>query len=342
MTPIVHRISECGWAVTLLGASRTAPGGRTEGGAYETFQSAEVACNEFSAMGYSGHVAKVPLEFAQRLLDLGEPDCVLVGCAHDASGNNVYLEDVIIRAACLAGVQSLQIVDGWDVWVPRKDGSRANNYAAPDKIAQQILISREAADIDHIHITGYPALDAVTPGADSAMREAARACYDLAGYRVVTYFGQVNTNNPETLRWTIDALQPDDRLLFQPHPRDERNYSAVLQAAGDLVVDYLPDDVPALVVADLCLTHHSTVGLRAVSLGLPLINILLDDDLVDVRRLCGGYPLSVLGLSTEVSSSRALREALQSPMRPPERAVLEDALYCDGQATERVIQLIRE
>lgn len=155
---------------------------------------------------------------------------------------------------------------------------------------------------------------------------------------MLVYFGQVNSQNPLTLKWTVRAMRSDDRLIFQRHPRDERDYSETLSILRNRLIGCSLPTSTALFVADVAITHHSTMGLHAVSLGIPTINILLDEELRDIREICGGYPLARMGLSKEVHSEAELTAVLADNLKPFDKEKARRLLSLDGGSVDRIIE----
>jgi len=325
--------------VITLGAL---PDDRALGGASAIFARCGVPHTDLRQLNYLGPANAVPQVLAEDLLAQTRPDAVLVGCSRDPSGSWTTLEDALVASAHTRDIVSVQLLDGWDVWFPRNTRVTAGRLAAPDEAARRIVQQRGGVPAEQIVATGQPAVDAIDPSSVQLRREERRASLGVAAdERVVLYCGQVSSDNPLTLMWTIDALGPRDRLIFQRHPRDARSYDSVLAAAAGRVLASAPRGDDVFAVADVCVTHSSTVGLRAAAHGLPVVNVLLDGELDDVRRLCGGYPLAALGVSREVHDARALAGALAGNVPRPNAALLRERLHLDGRAAERVHALLQ-
>ena len=230
----------------------------------------------------------------------------------------------------------------WDVWFPRKERSFAHTYAVLDEFTEKIMVSRGAPP-ERVVVTGNPAFDVFAEAA--AVRNSERRQeLGLSDERLLVYFGQAVASNgaPDdhaTLRWLIDAMQPTDRLIFCKHPRDDREYSHILKHADGRLVQSSWNSDQLLSVADVCLTHYSMMGLKSALLNFPTINLLLDDDLPDIRAMCGGFPLSLVGGSYEAHSPEALKVLLAGQLLGTASKV-KSALHVDGKSTERVVRVV--
>lgn len=79
---------------------------------------------------------------------------------------------------------------------------------------------------------------------------------------------------------------------------------------------------------------------HSVSLGIPTVNILVDDKLRDVRQICGGYPLACMGLSQEVHSEVELVAVLHNNQKLVNVEKARNFLGLDGKSTDRVIEAL--
>lgn len=309
------------------------------GGSAEVFRRLELPAIELRDIGYVHDATAVPDAVADVLISQVRPDAILVGCSRDPSGLWSTIENALIRRAAAHGLGCVQLVDGWDVWYPRQTDCEPHAIAVPDELAQRLVERRGGR---RAVVTGQPALDDLARSVCKSRRDALRRGLGVPpDTRVVGYFGQVSSDNPLTLGWTIEALGPRDRLLFVRHPRDQRSYASHLARASGRLLTGSIDAETALHVADLCITHSSTMGLKAAILGLPVINVLIGDEQRDLRKLCGGYPLAVLGLSREVHSRDELATALRTGVAPSDPSMVRTRLHLDGGAATRVLALLR-
>lgn len=260
----------------------------------------------------------VTQEQADELLTRLRPEILLAGAVNEPTGLLRPLEDAVYEAAASRGMRNFQFIEGWDVWHPRQWGSpQAGTYLVTDNYAGAVLQS-EGVPPDRIRITGYSPSLMVPNQVDLKERSRIRMELGIADtQRLVAYFGQVACDNPTTLGWTSEAMDPDDRLIFQKHPRDVRPLDRLMAAcpAGSVMVSDLPS-TRILHAADVCVTHFSLMSFTAAGLGIPSILILLADDVLRIRRICGQYPTTLLGGTVECHNLEGLRRALNECRRP--------------------------
>ena len=298
VAPVVSTLRAAGHDVTLLSLHNTTPATARCGGASAVFDRLGLSYREAAPICLDP--TAVPTSVASGLITETRPDRIVVGTSRDPSGVQQMIEDALIAAGHVSGIPTVQIVDSWDVWFPRRAGQHATRLAVPDEMAARVVQHRGGLPDEAIVATGQPAFDRLGTRGATVVRALTRRALGLTCERVVVYCSQVNSDNPTTLAWVIDEMGPNDRLLFQRHPRDTREYGPLLGRASDRL---LPLSDSPLAIGDVCVTHHSSVGIEALLAGLGLINILLDGELADVREICGGYPLSSLGLSHEAHSA---------------------------------------
>lgn len=340
LVPVVQKLSVLGHTVTLIGVGNDTPETRHNGGSVNVFRHKNVPFTDLFNLGYRGSVVDVPPDFIRSVLAVESPDRILVGCVRDPSGSVCSVEEGLIEALQQAEIQIVQIIDGWDVWFPRKTGCCAAAFVVQDRFAKKILAYRGHIDDSRIFVTGQPAFDTILQDGLMSLRGRKRHELGLNGERVLLYCSQVSSANPRTLKWLASAIRSGDRLIFQRHPRDQRDYSETLSALANRLIDCQLSTLTALSVTDMCITHSSTVGLHAVTLGIPTINILLDKELQDVRDICGGYPLACMGLSREVHSEAGLAVALTDQLNPHDPQTAMALLNVDGTSADRVVEVI--
>ncbi len=342
IAPVVSRLRDAGHTVELIGVRNDTPATRNHGGSAHLFERIGVEYSELASDGYDGDVVQIPDDYADSLFDNFAPDRVLVGCSMDATGEFVDIEDALVHVAARRGVRSVHVVESWVVWYPRKSGILASAYAVFDRTIADVMAARGAPS-DAIVITGNPALDGYTmpvSGSRTSIREQLR----LNGERLIVYFGQARTprstpNDPRTLGWIVDDLASEDRLIFARHPRDDRDYTEVLARAGGklLTTDLTSDEV--VYGADVAVSHYSTMALKSALLDIPTVLILEENDILDLRRECGGYPLSTVGGAYEVNTAPQLAALLRQELSG-KAATLRAAVNVDGRATERIAELV--
>ena len=190
-----------------------------------------------------------------------------------------------------------------------------------------------------IVVTGNPGLDMYAE-AKVTQRSERRRELGLKDERVLVYFGGGRSpNDPSTLRWVIEAMRETDRLIFARHPRDPQDYEGVLALAGQRLIRSTWKADKLVSVADVCFTHYSTMGLKAALLDLPVISLLLDNDVPELRAICGGFPLSLIGGSIEANASREVQDLLSVELVGNATKV-KAALHIDGQSAARIAQLV--
>ena len=342
MAPVVSNLRDAGHTVKLIGVRNDTPETRNHGGSALLFEQMGVEHSELQTDGCHGDVTRVSLDYASSLFERFTPDRVLVGCSVDRSGEIMCIEDAVIWAASRRQIPSVHVVGGWDVWYPRIAGALASRWAVFDEAVAEEMVQR-GAPRSKIEITGNPALDAYsTP--DLSRRQDVRDRLAIGDERLIAYFGQARTpgsipDNPRTLRWVVDALGPEDRLIFARHPRDDRDYGDLLTHPDRrlLAVD-LPTDQLVYGI-DVAVSHFSTMSLKAALLSIPTILVLVDSDIPDRRKECGGYPLSNIGGAYEVNAEPQLTDLLQQKLSG-KASTLRAAVNVDGRATERVAGLV--
>lgn len=341
LAPVIRQLLTLDHAVTVVGVNNDAPETRGHGGSANVFRSQNIPFTDLFDLGYRGSAVQVSGRFGRSLVEAVKPDRILVGCVRDPSGELSSMEDALIDASRDLGIRVVQVIDGWDVWFPRVTGRCAVAFAVPDPLCKKILARRGGIPEDAISVTGQPALDSVRNGEVGHRRQQERERLQLGHTeRVLLYCGQVTAQNPLTLRWTVNAMRSNDRLIFQRHPRDQRDYTQIVSSAGRKIIGLRMSSAAGLSVADVCVTHYSTMGLRAASLGIPIVNILLEDELQDIREMVGGYPLSCMGLSREVHSEAELAAVLSGDLPSLDIEDVRRALGLDGRVVGRIVDLL--
>ncbi len=329
--------------VELVGVGAPQPEFRKVGGSADIFRRAGLDFTDVFDLWPEIDPLHIPDSSVDALLKRSVPDRVVVGCSPEETGSTYDIEDALLRAARRWSIRTIQVVEWWDSWYPRGDGTLADAYAALDRMTAGVLMSR-GVPAERITVTGSPGLDGYAY-LGVTDRDARRHELGLEGERLLAFYGQAPYPNgapdsPTTLEWTVRAMRDNDRMVFCPHPRDTREYGAILAIGGERVLRTSMTSDQMLSAADLELSHYSTMGLKADLLGIPTINFLLDDDFLDLKRLCGGFPLELVGASgPEVGSYGALVGALAGPFPKPNRSARRE-LSVDGLAAHRVADLL--
>jgi hypothetical protein len=204
-------------------------------------------------------------------------------------------------------------------------------------------MGKRGAEMSRIVITGNPNLDRFASAVPD-QREPVRNALSLTDERLIVYFGQAvarrgTPDDPTTLKWVVDALGPDDRLVFSPHPRDDRDYTSVLASAGNRLIETSLSSDEVLHGADVSISHYSTMLMKSSLLNIPSISIIYGEDIYDLRREAGGSPMTMLGGVYEVNTSEQLTRRLAGEL-PGLASVVKKSLSVDGRATERVADLV--
>ena len=337
---MVTELRGVGHDVSLIGVRNDTPTSKVHGGSAGVFEREGLAFAALTELGYNGDVVSLPRVFVDSLLDNYEPDAILVGCSADETGEHIGIEEALLKAGSDRSIRTMQVVESWGAWFPRKRPVMADVFAAADMFTDKVLRSRGVPE-DKIVTTGHPGLDRYA-GNTKVRREDERQHLGIDDGRVLVYFGQradpPNTlDDSTTLRWVIQSLQRDDRLIFSRHPRDDGDYAELFERANGRMIstDWSSDRL--LSVADVCLTRYSTMGLKSALLDIPTVNILLDGDYREVRSACGGFPLALVGGTYVVHTRQELAATLSSDLKG-RAAPLKAALCIDGGSTLRVLQ----
>ncbi|MBF0328469.1 MAG: hypothetical protein HQL10_04875 [Nitrospirae bacterium] len=281
-------------------------------GARSILKSSGVDFKEADSFGPLPDYYNVSVEFAAGLLDRLQPDKVLVGTYRDLTMERVTLEDALIVAARMARIPVFQFVDMWDNWFQKKKLSiEPDAFLVQDGITER-LIRKRGGGSGTYNIVGNPSLEWFIRTRTTRQKRLSKELFGLEGRRVIAYFGQcAPVNNEISLGWAMEALGASDVLIFCKHPRDERELA--MRYRNDSRMIELPvssDDI--LDVTDICLTHTSTMSIKASFLKIKTINIIPAGECDELLSECGGYPLSLMGGSILVRSSGELHEALAS------------------------------
>jgi CDP-Glycerol:Poly(glycerophosphate) glycerophosphotransferase len=279
-----------------------------------------------------------------------------------------------ITCAQRVGIPGLHVLHGFMY------GTRnAHDTVTADVIAAYSQRSKDTyvgfgAHPDHVRVTGNPMWDVYCRPPLPGFRE--RVCEDLGlapNRPIIEYaltnvhrFSAVSINHPEyhleTAEAVIDAFatlsrrHPDWQFLLRPHPSDHDAKDRLLERASeaglaDLRVDrQLPYD--SVVTADVMLCTHSNLGVEALLLGKPVINVAIDRlagpvfqegegplFLEDDAILWAREADEIAPLVEKALSDSSTRQRL-SEGRP---ATAERYNYLnDGKATDRVCALVQE
>ena len=341
--PVVLALRGWGHDTVLVGMGNETPDTKIHGGSAAVFRTQSVSFMDLRDTGYKGDPVRIPAEYTDALINKYRPDKIVVGCPGDGTGLLFGIDEALVAAGIVHGIKVVQIVELWNVWTPRSNPAFATVYAVLDRFTRTIMVAR-GAPANHIVVTGSPALEGVDQGFQIE-RPRRRQEMGLTNERLLLYIGMaaagagVADNTRTTLGWVVDGLKSTDRLVFSRHPRDNRDYSDILNRAGHRLIETNMDSHLLLGLSDICLSSYSTMGLKAALMAVPNINILLENDIPDMRATCGGFPLTLLGGSGEANSRQKLVSLLES-VPIPDAINLRQALNLDGGSAQRIAQLV--
>ena len=249
--------------------------------------------------------------FADRVIDEVKPQKVLTGTYRDTSGTKMTLEDAIILSARRKGIPVFQFVDLWDNWFPKKNlNIIPDTFLVHDVWAKEVIRRRSSIQEERFFIVGSPALENFIQKKINSERFK-KSDFGLDGKRVITYFGQcAPIRNGISLPWVINCLTDIDVLIFRRHPRDQRDYTRYLNNPKIIELNIPSNDI--LDFTDICITHTSTMGIKAAFLQIKTINIILENDFTELLSLPDRYPLDLMGGSQQVKNELELIEAIEN------------------------------
>lgn len=265
---------------------------------------------ESDSFGKIGNYHNIGHEFACAIIKKLMPDVVLTGTFRDLTGVSITLEDALIRSAKEMGIPAFQFVDMWDNWFPKKTSSVLPDiFLLQDEFAKRIIKKRSGVADERCVIVGNPAIESFLCNWGSR-KMSGKPDLELSGKRVIAYFGQCPPiDNETTLPWVVNSLRMDDVLIFRRHPKDQREFRGHLSGSRQVV----QLDIPAeeiLNFTDICVTHSSTIGLKAALVKIKTINIILENESTELIKECNGYPLALSGGSLLARTEMELKNAL--------------------------------
>jgi hypothetical protein len=344
ISPVVQLLKKMGHKVTLIGMRNDTPETRVHGGSATKFRQLGMEFFEIDELGFVENIIAIEDQYTDALFNRFEPDRVLVGSSVDSSGKHLAIEDALVAGSARHGVPSVQLVEAWEAWYARESGAVAKRYAVLDQITRDVMIKR-GAEADRIVVTGNPNLDRFA-NAVPENREAVRNTLNITDQRLIVYFGQAlsrqdTPNDPTTLKWVVDAMGADDRLVFAPHPRDDRDYTDILANAGNRLIETSLTSDEVMHAGDVSISHYSTMLMKSSLMNIPAISMITGEDILDLRHEAGGSPMTMLGGVYEVNTSSQLAERLSGEL-PGLASVVKKSLSVDGRAAQRVADLVLE
>lgn len=303
-------------------------------GSHDVFVGAGIACADVHRLpaGSYGDIAGAAC---------GEPvaDLIVIGTCRDPGGTYRGMEEAFLAVAMAHAIPAIQFVDSWECWYPKKTMPHAADaLAVPDQISKKVVINRGFADARAVHVTGNPAWDELAAVSQADRARARRSLKLFPEQRLVAYFGAVSTDDHMTLAWALRACTAQDRLVFVRHPMDWRDYRDILQGYPEILLqtDLRPHTLVAC--ADVCVTHHGAVGVKAALQGKTVINCILPGDCDQLCEVAGGFPLAVIDGSKQVASEVEFRQAFRGNA-VADQASLRARLSIDGGAAGRLADL---
>lgn len=281
----------------------------------------------------------------------------------------------VVETATRLGIPSLQVVHGVPCGTPTTHLAHTATYvAAYSEYVKQIYASF-GIDPTRIFVTGNPGWDRFARPPRSRMNNEVRTYMGLEPERPVLTYAMTNSTrwSTETLAHpqhhienaeaVVDAFgglarrHPHWQFMLRPRPGDQsapvQRLMERAQEAGikRLINDQLPV-YESLVITDVMVCTQSNIGLEALLLGKPVVN-------VDIAAFSGN--LYEEGLGPLFAADDAVLHVREIEALAPaiERAVADDATrgrlrtareatvakynhFHDGKAAERVAQLILE
>lgn len=343
--PTVNELRQQGHQVVLIGVNSANPETKHLGGSSIIFENLNIDYTDLCLdIGYKGNIVDIPEIYAQKLISRYKPDAILVGTSHDKTGLEKDIEAVLVSAGTKLSLRTIQIVEAWGCWYPKKELQFANFYAHIDKLSAQISLSRGMRE-ENIVITGHPGLDQYRYESDKKLNKSIRTKLGITkNNRLVTYHSQAEIfpgapSTEKTLSWVISNLQQDDLFIFTRHPRDTKDYSLLLKQAGEKLLQPKLNNQQILEISDLSITHYSTMGLKSALLNIPTINIILDNDRINFGDSNGDFPITILGGNYEANTKQDVERLMSQNLRGLSNK-LKTALNIDGKSAKRVAKLV--
>lgn len=342
LVPVIRKLLEDGDKVRVIGVDKKQSIESKFNGSAEIFAKNQIEFIELNTILQGESPFNISDNLLRLLIKEYNPDFILVGTSRDTNGIHKGIEEGLIINGSLFGIHVTQFVDSWEAWYPRKFiGYEAAAYVVPDQITQNLLYIRGGIDKSKVFITGHPGWEEFLRRYNQDERRYYRQEMGLQEKnRLFVYYGSVTSDDPKTLGWVINHLRNNDRLVFRHHFRDSRDYTDILKQDLNRVLEVDLDSDALLSCADICLTHHGAMGVKAVLAGIPTINFILPGDCDQLCEECGGFPLSLLGGSIQVGTESEYQNVLEN-IGLPDREELKKRLNLDGLATQRILNILK-
>ena len=333
--PVIKLLRSQGHQVVLLGLNNNSIETKTLGGSVSIFNRNNIEHIDMADMDANSDFSKVDSKSTNSLIDKYKPDRILVGCSTQEEELIRCIENSLIIAGSDYSIPTLQLVEMWGCWTSRPEIFYPDRFAVSDEFTKKVVLKRGAPE-KCVKITGNPSFDGFY---HCNLKETVIKNSGFMGTRNLVYIGQVSPDNFTTFDWALKSLGTNDRVAFAKHPRDIRNYDALLLQAGNKLLDTDLKGDDLLKQADICLTHSSTMGVKASLLGIPTINFILDDDQVEVRQICGDFPLVLAEGSYKADSLETFKNLLKQDL-VVNQSKLRSSLNIDGMSAGRVVDYL--
>lgn len=335
MVPVIRLLRSQGHQVSLIALDNNSIETKTLGGSAAIFIKNKIQYIDMLDFDPSCDLRDVDSECTNNLIDRYKPDRILVGCSTQEGKLIKCIENSLIIAGSNHSITTLQLVEMWGCWSSRHESLYPDRFAVLDEFTKNVVL-KMGGPKERIKITGNPSFDAFYHDNPNGCIQ--NKCTSV-GNRNFVYIGQVSPDNFTTLGWAIKSLGANDKVAFLKHPRDLRNYDDLLAKAGDKLwaTDLTGGDL--LKQADICLTHSSTMGIKAALSGVPTVNFMLDNDLVEVRTICKGFPLVLAGGSYKADSLEVFQRLLKQEL-VVDLSKLRSILNIDGRSAYRVVEYL--
>lgn len=352
LVPVLNGLAERGWRLSVL-ARRQACEVLTRAGVGYT------ACDEMGPRD-----PRQAIGFALQQLQEHHPQMVLTATSFES-----WWERGFIRAAYRRGIPRLTIVDAWSHYRARFLDLGETDWteeAMPDRVT---AVDEGSADDlhqagiprDRVRVVGQPALEAFVRWAQSeAARQARRRLRQLLDVpeeaTLCVFFSQpisemaASPGSPTDrgydelqvlmlLQAALSDLARRVRLVVKPHPKEHPGKFAVpRRGAAAFVVSGAQGD-ELIMAADLVAGMASTALVKGALAGRRILSIqpgLRGVDPFVLSRRGGLRPVT-----DEAELPQAIRSVLDGagPWSDPPSL---PALWTDGQATQRVLEVVEE
>lgn len=307
------------------------------------FNNIGIEYREANEFGNIQDPLNIPEDFVNKIINSVRPDTILTDAYRDTTGMKLTLDDMIIFCAKRRGIPVFQYVEMWDNWFPKKSLNLIPDiFLVQDKLTQKDIIKKggEIPDSKFI-LAGNPGLEKFLQDKTKHKRFGKK---DLGfdNKRVIAYFGQCSQKNEISFPWTVDCLKhsKNDVLIFSRHPRDERDFKKFLEYPNVVESEKLEiscnDDI--LDFCDICITHTSTMGMKAALLGIKTINVILDNDFV---LDSGRYPLAEMGGSQQANNEQELGRAIEKEFIISDNFKQISQEFIAGNSLNKIVELLK-